>query len=117
MSDLEGKRILILEDEPLIAMVLEDILDELGCLVVGPASDIAEAETLARDAPVDAAILDVHVGDRTSHSVAELLQARSIPFLVASGFGDADALPGAGGTLSKPFRPVNVMLALDLLLG
>jgi PAS domain S-box-containing protein len=117
VSNFEGKRILVLEDEPLIAMMLEDILVELGCHVVGPASDIAGAEALAREAAIDAAILDVNVGDRTSHPVAELLKARSIPFLVASGYDDADALPGAGGTLSKPFRPANVMLALELILG
>ena len=117
MSDLERKRILVLEDEPLIAMMLEDILVELGCLVVGPASDIAGAEALVGDAAIDAAILDVNIGDRTSHPVAELLQARRIPFLVASGYGDAEALPSASGALNKPYRQENVMLALELILG
>lgn len=115
MSNFEGKRILVLEDEPLIAMLLEDILGDLGCIVVGPALDLPAAELLACQERIDAAILDFHVGDRTSLPVAELLQARKIPFVVASGYDDAGVLPGAFGTLNKPFRCENVETALQQL--
>ncbi|WP_286773641.1 MULTISPECIES: response regulator [unclassified Sphingomonas] len=113
MSDLDGKRILIVDDEPLIAMLLEDILADLRCVIVGPAFDIPEAERLARSEAIDAAILDLNVEGRTSHSVAALLQARRIPFVLASGYDDGSLLPGAGGTLNKPFRPHHVRAALE----
>ncbi|GGD84389.1 response regulator [Tsuneonella deserti] len=115
MSEFEGKRILVLEDEPLIAMILEDVLQDLGCAVVGPVYDVAEAEALARDAPIDAAILDIHVGDHTSHSVAERFAERGVPFVVASGSDEAGELPGAAGLLGKPFNPAMVKLALERL--
>lgn len=66
VSRLEGKRILVVEDEPFIAMTLEDTLADLQCLVVGPALDVAAGEELARHARIDAAILDVNVGSRIS---------------------------------------------------
>lgn len=115
VSRLQGKRILVLEDEPLIAMMLEDALNELGCVVLGPANDVLQAETLAREAAIDAAILDVHVGEQTSESVAGLLAARGIPYLVASGGDGRGALPGASGILSKPFNQSMVRMELERL--
>lgn len=115
MSALGGKRILIVEDEPLVAMVLEDILADFGCSIVGPACDIQEAESLAREEVIDAAILDVRVGEDTSHGVAELLETKDVPFLVASGYEGHDALSGAGGILAKPYRPVDVKVELERL--
>ena len=117
MSDLEGKRILVLDDEPLIVMLLEDILADLGCAVVGPALDVAEAERLARTSAIDAAILDVNVHDRTSRSVAELLKARGIPFVIATGYDGDGVMPGANGTLHKPYGQNEVKAALLGLLG
>ncbi|WP_423605246.1 response regulator [Sphingomonas sp. MS122] len=117
MSGSAGKRILIVDDEPLIAMMLEDILGDLGYAVVGPALEVGEAEALAREAAIDAAILDVNLGNRTSHSVAELLRERQIPFVVASGDGKATIMPGAGGALAKPFWPAMVRAALSNLIA
>ena len=110
---LRGRRILVLEDELLISMLLEDMLADLGCVVVGPAGDIAQAEILALNEDIDAAILDVHVGGRTSHSVAERLQQRNIPILVASGLDDASSLPGATELLQKPFGTAELRTALE----
>ena len=112
MSVFAGKRILILEDEPLVAMVLEDVLEDLGCVVVGPAFNLREAEVLVCEAPIDGAILDVNLGDCTSDPVAALLQTRGVRFVVASGYDDADPLPGACATLRKPYRPADVKTAL-----
>jgi len=117
MSGFAGKRILVVDDEPLIAMMLEDILDDLGCAVVGPALGADEAEALAREAAIDAAILDLNLGDRTSHSIAALLRERGIPFVVASGDGEAAAVPGADGALNKPFWPATVEAALTRLIA
>lgn len=112
MSVFDGKRILVVEDEPLVAMVLEDALEDLGCVVVGPAFNLREAEVLVREAPVDGAILDVNLGDCTSDPIAARLQAQCVPFVVASGYDDRDPLPGACATLRKPYRPADVKTAL-----
>jgi CheY-like chemotaxis protein len=116
MSGLGGKRILVLEDESLIAMVLEDILEDFGCTVVGPAYDVPAGEALARDEAIDGAILDLHIGNGSSHSVAELLLARRIPFVVASGSDDPNLLPGAAGTVAKPFSSASVREAVERML-
>jgi DNA-binding response OmpR family regulator len=118
MTGLVDKRVLVVEDEPLIAMLLEDMLDDLGCAVVGPALNVPDAEALAREGAIDLAILDVNLGNRTSHSVAALLQARGIPFVIASGNDqEADTMPGAGGALNKPFGPAAVAAALQRLIA
>ena len=104
MSKLSGKRILELEDEALVAFMLEDILIELKCTVVGPALNVEEGEAIAGAEPLDGAILDLKLRDQTCHSVAQLLDERSIPYLLASGSDDPDALPGAKGSLGKPYR-------------
>ena len=77
---LEGKRILVLEDEPLVAMLLEEMLIDLGCEVVGPASSLGEGERLAREAALDAAVLDVNLNGEMSDTVAAILRRRGIPF-------------------------------------
>lgn len=113
MNDFRGKRVLVIEDEPLIAMILEDFLGDLGCNVIGPAHRVSEAEALARYEQIDAAIIDIHLGDQTSHSVAELLVERGVPFLVASGSDEDGILPGAAGKLGKPFNEAMVKSALE----
>jgi CheY-like chemotaxis protein len=82
----EPSRILIVEDEPLIAMMLEDFLDVLDRQVVGTADTVAGALAHIGEAPVDAAILDVNLrGGEKSTPVAEALAARDIPFVFATG--------------------------------
>jgi CheY-like chemotaxis protein len=86
---LAGKRVLVLEDEPLIAMVLVDILEEAGCTVVGPAHDADQAAKLIALHPIDVAVLDVNLGSgRTSASVADSLRSAGTPFIFATGYGE-----------------------------
>lgn len=85
---LAGRRILIVEDEGIIALWIEEAVLELGCLVVGPAGTLAKALRLAREENIDAAILDVNVRSEKTYSVAEILQSRGIPFALASGYAD-----------------------------
>lgn len=104
-SGLNGARVLVVEDEMLITMLLEDILDELGCQVVGSAVNLRQAEDLVSSAEADAAILDVNLGGDPVFSVAETLIGRKIPFIFASGYGSAN-LPEkwqSYPTLPKPF--------------
>src|SRR5581483_2284668 len=106
-DDVTGCRILVVEDEMLIAMMIEEILMDLDCVIVGPASRVDAAVQLAKTEPLDAAILDVSIRGGKVYPVAEQLLARGIPFIFASGYGDW-ALPEAFQTqprLTKPFSP------------
>jgi CheY-like chemotaxis protein len=79
-------RVLLLDDEPLITMVLEDILTQLGHETVGPAHTVADALGLIDSIPPDAAILDVNLRKEMSYPVAEVLRGRKIPFMFATGY-------------------------------
>jgi CheY-like chemotaxis protein len=101
-----GLRILVVEDEMLIAILIEDMLQDLGCHVVGPVSRLDAALRLAHEEPLNAAILDVRIRGGQVYSVAEELLARNIAFVLASGYGDW-ALPESlrdQPRLTKPFR-------------
>ena len=87
-ASIVGCRILVVEDETLIAILIEQALQELGCVIVGPVSKLDVALQLARDETMDAAILDVAIRGGYVYPVADLLLARGIPFVLASGYGD-----------------------------
>jgi DNA-binding NtrC family response regulator len=92
-EDIRGLRVLVVEDDSLICLLLEDMLLDLGCQVVGSAGHIKGAIELAqREDSVDVAILDVNLGGRQVFPVAEILAKRGVPFLFATGMG-ADSLP------------------------
>ena len=98
-------RILLVDDEPLITAITEEWLLDLGHAVVGPATDLASALRLA-DSGVDAAIIDVSLGREKGYPLAELLQARGVPFVFATGYGKEGLEPEWRGseTLAKPFE-------------
>ena len=111
------RRILIVEDEPLIAMMLEDYLDALDREVAGTADNVASALALLGDGDgIDAAILDVNLkGGDTCWPIADALASRGIPFLLATG-GSGDAVAEAHRArpvLPKPFTIDNVDKALN----
>ena len=119
MSNFAGKRVLVVEDEPVVAMCLEDILDSLGCVTIGPASRLAEGLALAEASGLDAAILDINLGgsDR-SVAIAETLRRRQIPFAFASGYGaPPDGFGDTTPLIEKPYREAEVICALRALLG
>lgn len=102
---LAGLRILVVEDDMLIAIYIEEVLKGLGCVVVGPVGKLDAAMRIADDEGLDAAILDVNIRGGHVFPVAERLRARRIPFALASGYGDW-ALPEAFQNqprLTKPF--------------
>lgn len=113
-------RILIVEDEPLIAMMLEDFLEALGHEGAGTADSVATALPLVDRGSFDAAILDVNLrGGELCWPVADKLVESGKPYLLASG-GQAEALPGAHAlapVLAKPFTMDGVRDALDRLVG
>ena len=113
-------RILLVEDEPLIAMMLEDFLDVLGKQVAGTADNVAEAMKLLNGGEVEAAILDLNLrGGEKSIPVAEALEARGIPFVFATGGSDdsVDARFRGRPCLQKPFTMDGVEKALASLAG
>jgi DNA-binding response OmpR family regulator len=102
---LAGRRVLVVEDEMMIAMVLEESLRALGCAVVGPVSKLDDAMRLARTEVLDAAVLDVNIRGGQVFPVAEILIARGIPFALASGYSDwilPETMQGKP-RLTKPF--------------
>ncbi|MDO7844363.1 response regulator [Sphingomonas immobilis] len=110
--------ILIVEDEPLIAMMLEDFLDILGKSLAGSADNIASALEVIGGGAVDAAILDVNLrGGETSWPIADALAEQGIPFVFASGGSNDSVAERFKGrpTLAKPFTMDAVAAALDAL--
>ncbi|CAO3356430.1 response regulator [Azospirillum melinis] len=86
-SDVQGLRLLIVEDEVLVGMALERALKTLGCEVIGPAVYLDKAIALAQSATMDGAILDVNIAGQKVFPVADILSGRGIPFLFATGYG------------------------------
>ncbi len=113
MSDFEGKRILIVEDESIIADMLQAMLEDLGVLVVGPAGTIAEAMAMAKTAAIDAAILDVNLRGEKIDPVAESLRQRQIPLVFATGYGGGAADTACGAPIiTKPYTIERLASAL-----
>lgn len=88
MDELASRRIFVVEDSPVLAEVLSEMLADLGCEVVGPAANMAVALELAAAHPIDAAVIDLNIRGGKVYPVARTLSRRGIPFLVVSGYGD-----------------------------
>ena len=88
-SALRDRRILVVEDEFLIAMSLQDALENAGAVVVGPAPSVEKAIKQIESEPhIDAAVLDVNLGGMLAYPVADMLVAKNIPFVFTSGYED-----------------------------
>jgi len=99
-------RVLLVEDEIMVALLLEEMLAELGHEVVGPVARLDKALEMALRQPLDVALLDVNLDGKEIYPVAEALAAREIPFVFVTGYGRG-ALPAPyrdRPTLQKPFR-------------
>ena len=105
-AQLRGLRVLVVEDEMMVSMLIEDMLGDLGCIVVGPASRLDEAMELAAAGGIDCAVLDVNLGGQPIFPLADVLRERGWPFAFATGYGDAGLRDVDKGTpvLQKPFR-------------
>lgn len=98
-------RVLVVEDEPLVAMFVEDILTDIGHEVGAVLSRLEEALDAARTGTFDFAIIDVNLDGTPSYPIAEVLKERGIPFVFATGYGANGLDPKFAGApvLSKPF--------------
>jgi CheY-like chemotaxis protein len=114
---LQGVRVLLVEDEALVAMLMEDMLADQGCSVVATAPRLEEALAHVQDLALefDVAVLDLNLAGETTFAVASALEKRNIPFAFATGYG-AGGLPvewRGRPTLQKPFTAGDVAAALN----
>jgi PAS domain S-box-containing protein len=118
-ADLRGKRILLVEDEPLIGLEVEAVLVSAGCEIIGPAATIERAKHLIKEASFDAALVDANLGGHQVDEVAAALTQKGIPFAFATGYG-RNALPlpfRDADVLAKPFNPDQVGATVRRLLA
>ena len=105
--DLADRHILVVEDEPLLAMLVQDLIEEVGGVVVGPAGSVDEALKVLTAGELDGAILDVNLGGEMVYPVADTLSAQGVPFVFVTGYG-RHGMTGAHSdrtTVQKPFNP------------
>ena len=115
-----GTRILIVEDEGLVALQLQQDVEGAGHQVVGPARSLRHGLMLASQERIDAALLDVRLGQETSAAIAEQLLARAIPFAFTTGYADSVMLPDhlrKIPRLSKPYIGGEIVKMLNSLIG
>lgn len=119
LANLDGLRVLVVEDEMMVSMLIEDMLTDLGCVVVGPASRLDEAIELANNSQLDCAVLDVNLGGQPIFPLADILRAKGVPFAFATGYGDAGLRDADRGSpvLQKPFREGDLARVLGQLRG
>lgn len=116
---MAGRRVMIVEDELLIAMLIEDTLAEQECVVIGPFASVSDALEAARTETLDLAVLDVNLRGEKVYPVAEVLAERGVPFVLLSGYGK-DAVPDdrpRWRTCTKPFDPRDLVAILAEQIG
>ncbi len=115
---LAGRRVLIVEDEAMVAMLVEDVLLDAGAEVAGPAATAVEALALIAAVRPDAAVVDINLGDHTSDTVTAALSSHGVPFLVTTGYGSAMRPDSpVAAVLAKPFDPAVLVGRLAALLA
>lgn len=101
---LDGVRVLVVEDEALVAMLLEDMLAHLGCAVVGTAAQVVPAIQLARTLDFDVALVDLNLAGASGEPVAEAVAARGAPVIYATGYATPNPARRLHGTvIAKPY--------------
>jgi CheY-like chemotaxis protein len=115
MKPPPGTRVLIVEDEAIIAMTAGDMIEELGCIVASTASNLAEALTQVKTGGFDVALLDINLNGSESTEVARLLIERASPFVFTTGYGSGG--PAADfpdiPVVAKPYRAADLAIAIN----
>ncbi len=114
---LVGLRVLVVEDDMMVSMLMEDMLADLGCVLIGPAARLDEAVALLSRSDPDCAILDVNLGGVSVFPVADLLRDRGLPYAFASGYAEVGLRPSdsAAPLLQKPFAEADLARILTTL--
>ena len=118
-AEAERPRVLVVEDEALVAFELEDIISEGGFAVVGPANALDSALVAAEREPIDAAVLDINLRGELSFPVAYRLRSRQIPFFFLTGYVGEIMVPAdlqGVKVLSKPYQAQRLLTTLRRLL-
>jgi CheY-like chemotaxis protein len=103
---LEGLKILVVEDNLLLAEVTKILLEDSGCRVVGPAGWLQRGLELAQGEPLDGAVLDINLHGEMSFAIAGVLQARGVPFIFVTGYEDRSIVPMAYRSAPRLDKPV-----------
>jgi CheY-like chemotaxis protein len=115
-----GRRVLVAEDEFLVSLATTDLLESIGCVIVGPAACLAEAVRFARSESLDAAVLDVDIAGEMIWPAAIELQRRGVPFLFLSAYSPLIVFPAlltAAPRLDKPLEKTRFLRCLGAILG
>jgi CheY-like chemotaxis protein len=112
--ELSNRKVLVVEDEMMIAMLIEDMLDELGCELVGPATNVPRALELIGKEQVEVAVLDLNLDGKDTYAIADALRQKNVPFIFATGYGSTGMRPEYGDrpVLQKPFQAKDLETAL-----
>jgi two-component SAPR family response regulator len=101
-----GLRVIVIEDEALLVLEMEDILGDLGCVVVGTASRLPPAMELAQNADFDVAILDMNIAGQRIDPIAQIIVARQLKIIFVTGYGQRTLPPGVTApVVDKPCTP------------
>jgi len=87
-AGLKGRRILVVEDSPVVAPFTADLLSDLGCEVIGPAPNMAAARELLDETHFDGALMDIHIRGERVFPLCEMLETKGVPFVLTSGYAD-----------------------------
>src|SRR5262249_55556531 len=117
MTGLNGVRVLVVEDEPLLLFSLQDMLASLGCVVAGTAGRLDASQQLATNLEFDVAVLDINLGGVRVDTVADMIAARGLPFVFVTGYGRDGAPQGSAPVLEKPYEAAGLQRALAEALG
>jgi CheY-like chemotaxis protein len=115
--DLKGRRILVVEDSPVVGPFTADLLGDLGCEVVGPAPNMAAARELVEAGEFDAALMDIHSRGERVFPLCEMLEAKHVPFAFTSGYADRNMPEKWEGRprVQKPYTLDEIEKALSAL--
>jgi DNA-binding response OmpR family regulator len=114
-----GRKVLLVEDSPVISEATEMMLSDMGCEVVGPAGTMAPALQMATEQPLDAAVVDINIRGGKAFSILTILEDRKIPFLLTSGYADWSMPKEWQGRprLAKPYDERELQSAMSALLA
>jgi CheY-like chemotaxis protein len=115
---VSGRRVLVVEDEVMVAWLLEDLLADLGYAIVGPAASVNQALAMIETEPIDVAVLDVNLNGEMSYPIADALAKRGVPLVFVTGYNKDRMLDGyrCFPVLQKPFHRLELSDTLAKLL-
>jgi CheY-like chemotaxis protein len=118
-QELSNRKVLIVEDEMMIAMLIEDMLEEFGCELVGPANSVPHALQLIGNESIEVAVLDLNLDGQDTYAIADALQQKNVPFIFATGYGSRGLRQEYADrrVLQKPFQQKELEMALAEALG